>query len=302
MIVLEVFATVILPVVLIAALGMGLQRWKRAPVQPLSQAVLYVFAPALAFSGLATTELPLENMARIVAFAILLTASLYVIARIAAAGLRLDRAAQSAFLMSVIMMNAGNLGLSIVLLAFGQEGLERSLVFFAAQASISGTLGVYLASRGRSSALASLRSAATQPLPYAAGLGITLNVLGIAAPEPMMKAAGLMAGAAIPGMLLVLGSQLVIHGTVEEWRAVSVSVVLRLGVSVLVAVGLIELLGLDDLSRKALLVQAAAPSAVLITILATEFDARPGLATSAVLVSTAVSLPTLTALLTVLTR
>ena len=51
-----------------------------------------------------------------------------------------------------------------------------------------------------------------------------------------------------------------------------------------VALVLLEALGLDDLSRKALLVQAAAPSAVLI-ILATEFNARPRLATSTVLVS-----------------
>jgi predicted permease len=302
LIIVEVFGTVILPIVGIVVIGMGLQRWKPAPVQSLSQAVLYVFAPALVFTGLATTELPIQHMGKIVAFAFLLTAIMYVIARTASWGLKLERDAQGAFLLSVLFMNAGNLGLSVVLLAFGQEGLERSLIFFATQAMLSSTVGVYLASRGSSGAKASLISVARMPLPYAAGLGLAFNLLGVTGPEPLMQATSLLAAATIPGMLLVLGLQLVSQKGIEEWRAVGVSAVLRLVVSAGLAYGLLALLGLDDLSRKALLVQAAAPSAVLTTILAVEFNARPALATSAVLVSTVASLGTLTVLVALLTR
>ena len=69
-----------------------------------------------------------------------------------------------------------------------------------------------------------------------------------------------------------------------------------------VGFGLLTLLGVDELTRNALLVTSCAPTAVLVIVLATEFNARPAVATGAVVVTTALSLPTLTALLSILTR
>jgi predicted permease len=56
------------------------------------------------------------------------------------------------------------------------------------------------------------------------------------------------------------------------------------------------------LTRNALLVQSATPTAVIVIVLTTEFNSRPALATGAVVVSTIASIPTLTFLLAVLTR
>ena len=89
---------------------------------------------------------------------------------------------------------------------------------------------------------------------------------------------------------------------IKEFKMVAVATVLRLWVGLAVALGLLELLQVDTLTRNALLVQAAAPTAVITIVLATEFNSRPALATGAVVISTIASIPTLTLLLSVLTR
>ena len=291
-----------MPVVLVVLCGMALCRFKKTSIEPISQAALYLFSPALVFLGMADTDLPLESMGKIVAFGLLLTAAMYVIARVTGIVLRFERGVQSSVLLAALVMNAGNLSLPIVSLAFGEEGLDRALVFFAVVALAAATLGVYIAARGNQGGWASLKAVAQQPIAYAAIGGLTLNLLSVDLPPLALNAAKLLANAAFPAMLLVLGGNLLQHRGVSDWRPVLVAAALRLWVGMGVGYGLLLLLGVDEITRNVLLVQAAAPTAVVVIVLSTEFNARPALATGAVVVSTVLSLPTLTALLSILTR
>ena len=65
------------------------------------------------------------------------------------------------------------------------------------------------------------------------------------------------------------------HRGIVEWRTVAVAVVLRLWVGLAVGYGLLLLLGVDELTRNALLVTASAPTAVVVIVLATEFTPAP---------------------------
>jgi len=301
-IVLDVFTTIILPVILVVLLGMALHHFKKTPVGPISQAALYLFSPALVFRGMATTDLPLESMGKIVVYTVLLTTIMFIIAHSTGRVMRLERSVQSALLMAVLFMNAGNLPLPIIQLAFGDSGLERALVFFTAQALVTATLGVFIAARGSQGGMASLKAVAGQPIVYAAVAGIAVNLLNVSLPVVILRPTELLANAAFPAMLLVLGGNLISQRGIEEWRTVVVATVLRLWVGLAVAFGLLELLGFDELTRNALLVQSATPTAVIVIVLTTEFNSRPALATGAVVVSTIASIPTLTFLLAVLTR
>ena len=301
MIVLNVFLDIVMPVVLVILCGMALCHFKKTSIEPISQAALYLFSPALVLLGMANTDLPLESMAKIVAFGVLLTAIMYVIARVTGIALRLDSSAQSSVLLAVLVMNAGNLSLPIVSLAFGDAGLDRALVLFAVIALAAATLGVFIAARGQHGAGAALKAMLQQPIGYAAVGGLALNLLHVGLPSLMLNATQLLANAAFPAMLLVLGGNLMKHRGIVEWRTVAVAVVLRLWVGLAVGYGLLLLLGVDELTRNALLVTASAPTAVVVIVLSTEFNARPAVATGAVVVSTVLSLPTLTALLSVLT-
>lgn len=302
MIVLDVFLEIVMPVVLVILCGMALCHFKKTSIEPISQAALYLFSPALVLLGMADTDLPLESMGKIVAFGVLLTAAMYVIVRIVGFTLRLDSAAQSSILLAVLVMNAGNLSLPIVSLAFGDAGLDRALVLFAVIALAAATLGVWIAARGEHGGLASLKAVLQQPIAYAAVGGLALNLLDIDLPPMALSATQLLANAAFPAMLLVLGGNLMQHRGIAEWRTVAIAVSLRLWVGLAVGYGLLLLLGVDELTRNALLVTASAPTAVVVIVISTEFNARPAVTTGAVVVSTVLSLPTLTALLSILTR
>ena len=76
-----------------------------------------------------------------------------------------------------------------------------------------------------------------------------------------------------------------------------VATALRLGGGVAVGVVLAPLFGLTGVARQAGVLQAGMPSAVIATILATEFDVEPGFVTSVVLLTTLLSPLTLTPLL-----
>ncbi len=290
-----------MPVVLVILCGMALCYFKKTSIEPISQAALYLFSPALVLLGMADTDLPLESMGKILAFGILLTMAMYVIVRVAGFAFRLDNPAVSSVLLAVLVMNAGNLSLPIVSLAFGDAGLDRALVLFAFIALAAATLGVYIAARGEHGGMASLKAVLQQPIAYAAVGGLALNLLDIQLPSLVLNATQLLANAAFPAMLMVLGGNLMQHRGITEWRTVAIAVSLRLWVGLAVGYGLLLLLGVDELTRNALLVTASAPTAVVVIVISNEFNARPAVTTGAVVVSTVLALPTLTALLSILT-
>ena len=167
---------------------------------------------------MAITDLPLESMGKIVVFAILLTAIMFIIAHGTSLAIRLERNIQSAVIMAVLFMNAGNLPLPIIQLAFGDAGLERALVFFTIQALITATLGVFIAAKGNQGATAALKTVASQPIVYAAVAGIAVNLLEITLPPLILEPTELLANAAFPAMLLVLGGNLV-----SQWNTIYIS-------------------------------------------------------------------------------
>jgi predicted permease len=76
----SIFATAILPIIAIAAVGFALGRTKDVEPGPLNTAVVYVLAPALVFHSLATTRLSGDTLARVVLGVVVYTVVMIVIA------------------------------------------------------------------------------------------------------------------------------------------------------------------------------------------------------------------------------
>ena len=108
-----------------------------------------------------------------------------------------------------------------------------------------------------------------------------------------------LANAAVPVMLSVLGLQL--HQAVGRDRMLDTFTVNagRLLIAPVVAWFVCTALGLDGVSRATLTVLSAMPTAVIATIMATEFRAVPAFVTRVVVTSTLLSMLTLTALITI---
>lgn len=293
----EIIYNIISPILLVVAVAFVADRYLDLDPRSLSRLLVYVFTPFLIFEGVAFSDLSGSEAGQLVAVAILMSVGIALVAWMVAHWAQLDRRTAAAFTLSATLINAGNYGLPLNRFAFGAPGEERALVFFIATVVVSYTLGVFLASFGNLSARLALRNVFGVPLVYAALLGLAVNLLNVDLPLPMTRAVGLMADAAIPAMLAVLGVQLSRASVRGRIQPIVLASALRLLVGPLIAVGLVALLGLEGLARQVAIVQSAMPTAVVTGVLAVEFDADAELVTATILVSTVASVITLSVLL-----
>jgi len=135
------------------------------------------------------------------------------------------------------------------------------------------------------------------PAVWGAAAAVAVLGLGIQLPTPLMRPVELLAGAALPVMILVLGMQLERTGRPDRPGLVLLAAALTLVVTPLVAVGASDVIGLTGSARQAAIVQSGMPSAVLTTILALEFDVAPSFVTACVTLSTLASPLTVTLLI-----
>jgi len=300
-----VLFNVILPVILIAGLAALVQRTLRLDIRTISRAAFYLFSPALVFDSLSSSRIGGQEFAAIAAVFLAVTAVLWAGGEIASRMLRLEGPTRSAFLLSVLLMNAGNYGLPVTLFAFGEEGLARASIYFTFSAALTASLGVYLAARGRAPARVALRRVAGVPLVYASLLGLALSLTGVALPEPLAKATHLLGQASVPVMLVTLGIQLAdtFHARPDSVHlpALATAVAARLLLAPALALAASWLLGVSGLTQSVVVVESAMPTAVMAVILASEFDCDTQFVTLAIFVSTVASLVTLTMLLNWLT-
>jgi predicted permease len=214
-----------------------------------------------------------------------------------AASVGQTRRRRAGLILASAIGNNGNMGIPICLFAFGEAGVALATVYYAITSFLSNTIGVVIASAGSSTVLRAGVHSLQSPVLYAAILGLFLNQTAIAVPGNILDAIDLLAGAAVPGMLVLLGSQLRSTHFGGDQRIIWRSVLIRLVASPLVAWALCSLLGISGLERQVLIVQAAMPTAVMTTVLATEFDAAPRLVAAAVLATTLLSMLTLSVVL-----
>jgi predicted permease len=299
-----VLLNVVLPVFLVVGVAAAVQLRLGLNVSTLSRAVFYLFVPALVFDTLARSDVSGAELGQILIVVLLLTLALWALGTLVGRLLRLEGPTQAAFLVAILLMNAGNYGLSVNLFAFGESGLARASIYFTASALLSSSLGVYLSARGRATARQAMRRVLAVPLTYAAALGLLANLAQVAVPEPLSKAIHLLGQASVPVMLTVLGVQLAetyrSRQRLIHLRALGAIVIVRLIIAPGLAALLAALVGLEGLARDVTVLESAMPTAVITTILASEFESDPAFAALGVLVTTVASLFTLTILLNLL--
>jgi hypothetical protein len=288
---------VLAPIFLIIGLAVLIDRLFAPDARAFSRAVVYLFHPCLVFGGIAGSDLQAEELGQIVAVALVSSLLMAAIGWGLARLMRFERKLESAFVMCVVLVNAGNYGLPLNQFAFGEAGLQRAIVFYVVTSVISNTVGVYLASRGEASIKQSLLNVLAVPLPYATALGFVVNFARMDLPLPVDRVVTLLGQAAVPTMLLILGLQLSRTSVRGRMGPIALATATRLGVAPLVALGLVSLLGMSGIARQVCIVEASMPTAVMSGVLATEFGSDAEFATAVILVSTLASIVTLSILL-----
>lgn len=293
--------TIVVPILLVAGVAFGLGKARIVTEQrPLARLSLYFFSPALAFQALSRSTVDASDFFSIVAFAFLMVVIVGALGIVLARILKFDRLLTSAFLLSILFVNAGNYGIPFNQFAFGKEGVARAAIYFTVNSVLANTLAVYIASAGHSDLRKSLGAVLKMPLAYAAVLGLIFNALHLSLPDPIARAVELAAVAALPVMLVNLGLELARAKLRDyEWR-VFLATGIKLLLSPLIALALAGVLGMEGLTRSVSIIEASMPTAVMASLIATEFQARSDFVTSVVFLSTIGSTITLTLLLVLL--
>jgi predicted permease len=204
--------------------------------------------------------------------------------------------------LTALFSNSGNYGLPLVSFAFGAEALAYASIYFVTSVTLFYTLGVTISSLGRARPGQALLGLFRVPAVYAILLAVLFVWAGWRLPEPLQRTVSLASGATVPAMLVLLGLELQRAQWSRSLRALSIPVFLRLVVGPLVALGTASLFGLPAAARHAGITESGTPSAVLNTVLASEYELEPALVTAIIFVGTILSPLTLTPLLYVLGR
>ncbi len=284
----SVVLNTIVPVFSVIALGFWLAGRRQLHIPTLADLALMVTSPALIFSVLSETTVAPGR------WGVLLGGTLWIVAGTGvAATLYVTRQGSEVrgLIPPTLFWNAGNMSLPCARLAFGPEGLEAAIIPFVTIAVLQFSLGIWIA-KGRGGWLEAVRL----PLLYASLAGVLVGTTGAELPNMVVEPIRMLGAMAIPLMLLNLGIQLRILRVTDVNHSL-VSVAIRMGGGLLLAIGFVEVFSIGGVDRQVLLLGSAMPAAVANVVIAQRYGASPSLVASAIVLGTALSLVTIPTLL-----
>lgn len=280
---------VLAPVFLCVLAGWLWRRSKRElDTRQVAQLIIEIGSPCLILATIPT--LTLDSKA-LYGFAGAALSAIAITALLAAIVLRLLRWPWRDFLSPLVFGNHGNMGLSLSLFAFGEQGLALSLVFFTLSTLLHFTLGISTL-ENRFSPGRTLRS----PLVLAMLVSLALLAADMQLPAWLQQTVQLLGDIAIPLMLLALGVSLaqIGTGTVSTGSQLTLlRFISGFGGGLLAA----SLFDLQDTARNVLLLQASMPAAVFSYLLAEQYRRSPQAVAGYVMISTVTAIPVLVLLL-----
>jgi predicted permease len=296
-------ASVLLPVLFTLAIGYLIDRFRPMDTRTLSTVSIYVLTPCLVFYSLLTTKLTSRDITQIVLFLPLLTLGLWSVTRLTLILRRESPSEIGPMMLCCLFMNAGNYGIPMCKSAFGQAGVEHGVVWVVVQNSLLFPLATYYAARDTHGGLDAAKAVFKLPSIWAVLAACLLRAGGVTLPEGALEPVRSIGYAMIPVAQILLGIQL--HKTSKESQFASPqrigwACLLRLVAAPLLAVPIASAMGATGLTYKVLILLAGTPTAVNISILAVEFNARPHFIAATVFFTTVLSFITLSVTLTLL--
>lgn len=295
---LPVFAETVLPVFLVALTGWVLARSIAVDGRTLGRVLFYLTTPMLVFRSLYQMHVSATAVRNTVIVTVTVMAGTAALGWLAAYDL--DRRERAAITLTSGISNNGNMGLPLCLFAFGQPGLSLASLYYVVSSFLTNTFGSVIASAGTLPVRNAVGQIVRVPVLYAALAGLAFNRFAWTLPVGIFRAVDLLASAAVPLMLVLLGVQLRNVTRIEPlpglWRSTGV----RLLGAPLLALAVCAALGVSGMERNVLILQASMPTAVITSVLATEYDTAPRLVAMVILATTLISMMTLSVILTVM--
>lgn len=269
----------------------------------LTKFVFYFALSAMIFRFAANLELAQVWDGRLVAAYLWGTAFVYGIASLVGFLRGLDMQTNAVEAQCAVIGNAGFLGLPMLVLLFGPQAIGPVMLVLATDLIVFSSLIVILISVGRDGRMspAIVKTIGTglikNPMIAAMALGLLWSGLQIPIPDPLNDFLGILGGAATPGALFAIGASLASKSAERIQIAGWLSFCKLVLHPAFVAFSAIYLFNVEPFGASMIIACAAMPVAGNIYMLAQHYRVAPQRVSAAILVSTALSVATLTAVI-----
>lgn len=276
-------SAIVLMLPLLSCVGIGLFWGKRdLPFGGnfITTLVTSVTTPALVFHTFVTTHLDDRALADVAAATLI---ALLLCALISAALLKAWKLPVLSLLPTAFLPNAGNLGLPISQLAFGDAGLSVAVAFFAVNSFVMHTIAVRMLPG------VNTKGSWKSPILLASVVAVALRLLHVPVPAWIIETARMLGAVTVPLMLLSLGHALALipsNGVRDGAKVAAIRLIVGLATGLVV----VWALNLEPVLAGALTLQMAMPCAVVSYMYARRYTPLGDTAAGAVLVSTVVFL------------
>ena len=278
---LERIAGITFPIYALVAIGYVYGRRKRPDMGVANQLNMDIFVPALVFAALASKSFDIaQNIPLLLgATAVVLGTGL-----LAWPVARLLGVAGNTFVPPMMFKNSGNMGLPLMVLAFGESALPAAVVLFFAENFLHYSLGTWMLDHR-----AKLWNLWRVPVIAAALAGLAVSTLHFPLWQPLWLSVKLLGDVSIPLLLFSLGVRLTDSRHADLHISLAGAITSPVA-GVLVALLMNLLLGLTGRDAAMLILFGALPPAVLNYIFAERYRQEPERVASMVLVGNMASL------------
>ena len=272
---------IVFPIYAMIAAGYIYGRWKRPDMAFANELNMDVFVPALIFAALAAKSfaidqhLPMALGATLVVFGTGLLA--WPLARVLGV-------ATNTFVPPMMFKNSGNMGLPLMVLAFGEQALPAAIVLFFVENTLHYSLGTWMLDHH-----AKLWNLWRVPVIAAAIAGLAVSLLRIELWAPLYIGIKMLGDVSIPMLLFSLGVRLT-DSVARDVQLGLVGAALCPLAGMAIAWAVAPLLGVDDMQAGMLLIFGALPPAVLNYIFAEKYKQEPERVASIVMIGNTASL------------
>ncbi|MGO2132560.1 MAG: AEC family transporter [Halomonas sp.] len=268
-------AATLLPVFLIAGSGAAYGRFRTPDIQGLNTLNMELFVPLLVFSVMADRDVPLVDYAGLALAATVIVLGSGLLLWPVARWLKQD---VKTFLPPMMFNNSGNMGIPLIVLAFGEAALPAAVVLFIVEMVLHFSVGLWMLSPGTP-----LWRLLRIPIVLASLVGLAVNLSGLSLPSWLLEAMSMLGEISIPLMLFALGVRM-LDIDFSDWRTGMLGALLCPLSGVILALPMVLLFDLDSTSVAALWVFAALPPAVLNYLVAEQYRQEPHRVASLVLI------------------
>lgn len=259
--------------------------------------VYYIGIPVITFLSLHDVDPKVLLDPWIYILNVLPIAATIAIAFILAKAMKIEKAILPIFVIGAFFGNTGYIGFPLNTIVQGKESLYMAAFISTIYTIIALTFGIYLLKRYSGKEKANFKLLKT-PFIWAAVLGIVLSPVFI--PELVRLPLGLISDSTSPLALFITGAMIGGANIAKYWKEIGAVSVIKLLILPAIVLCLALFMTQPYLMETTSILQAAVPVGVTTTVLAVKFNMDKTYASSAVVVSTALSALTLTLVLLIL--